>query len=71
MLRGDFAAAASAYQQAIAADPAYAPAWRGKGLALERIGRAHDAAAAFRQFLKLEPHSPSADMIRTRLQALE
>jgi serine/threonine protein kinase len=70
-LRGDFSAAAAAFQQAIAADAGYAPAFRGKALALERLGRTQDAITAFRQFLKLAPNGPSADTVRARLQALE
>jgi hypothetical protein len=71
MIRGDFAAAARAYQQAIGADASYAPAWRGRGLALERLGKNHDAVAAFRQFLKLEPNGANAEKIRARLKALD
>jgi serine/threonine protein kinase len=70
-LRGDFAAAAAHFQQAIAADAGYAPAFRGKALALERLGRTQDAITAFRQFLKLSPTGAAADKIRSRLQALE
>jgi serine/threonine protein kinase len=70
-LRSDFAAAANLYQEAIKADASYAPAWRGKALVLERTGRTHDAAAAFRQFLKLAPNGAAADKIRERLKALE
>ncbi|MFI5311802.1 MAG: tetratricopeptide repeat protein, partial [Gemmatimonadales bacterium] len=71
MLRGDFEAAKSAYQRALAADPNYAPAYRGQGLVLEHLGRTKDAARAFRQFLRLRPNDKGADKIRTRLQALE
>jgi eukaryotic-like serine/threonine-protein kinase len=71
MLRGDFAAADAAYQQAIAADPRHAAALRGRGLLLERMDRPKDAARAFRQFLKLNPDAPGSDKIRARLAALE
>jgi tetratricopeptide (TPR) repeat protein len=71
MIGGGFAAAANAYQHAISADPNYAPAWRGKGLALERLGKTQDAAAAFRRFLKLEPQGASSDKIRERLSVIE
>jgi tetratricopeptide (TPR) repeat protein len=71
MLRGNFQAADAAYQQAIAADPRHAPAFRGRGLLLERMDRPKDAARAFRQFLKLSPGGSGADKIRARLSALE
>jgi regulator of sirC expression with transglutaminase-like and TPR domain len=71
MLCADFSGAARAYRQAISADASYAPAWRGKGLALERMGKTRDAIAAFRQFLKLEPSGANADKIRDRLKSLE
>jgi Flp pilus assembly protein TadD len=38
-----------AFQQAIADDPGYAPAHRGKGLVLERLGRNDEAARAFKR----------------------
>jgi serine/threonine-protein kinase len=71
MLRGDFAAASAAFQRAIKADPRHAPAYRGKGLVLERMNRSKEAARAFKQFLKLTPDAPGADKIRGRLEALE
>jgi serine/threonine protein kinase len=71
MLRADFVGATRTYQQAIAADASYAPAWRGKGLALERTGKTREAMSAFRRFLKLEPSGANADKIRARLESLE
>jgi tetratricopeptide (TPR) repeat protein len=71
MLRGDTQTAASRFDQAIKADAGYAPAWRGKGLLLERSGRTREAAAAFREFLRLSPNSPGADAIRRRVEALQ
>jgi DnaJ family protein C protein 7 len=70
-LRGDFATAVAGFQRAIMADANYAPAWRGKALALEQLGRNGEAIAAFRQFLKLSPTGVAADKIRARLRALE
>ena len=70
-LRGDFAAAVNYFQRAIAADAGNAVAWRGKALALERLGRTQDAVVAFRQFLKLSPEGRSADKIRARVRVLE
>jgi hypothetical protein len=71
MNSGDYSSAASKYQQAIALDVRYAPAWQGKGLALEHLGESRNAAGAFRRFLELAPHDPNAPLIRARLQSLE
>jgi regulator of sirC expression with transglutaminase-like and TPR domain len=71
MLRGDFAAADSAFRQAIASDPKHAPAYRGRGLVLERMGQTEQAASAFRRFLRLSPSGSAADKIRARLETLE
>ena len=71
MLRGDFAAADAAFQQAIAADARHAPAIRGRALVLERMGRAKEAARAFKQYLRVSPQAADAEKMRARLQALE
>jgi Tfp pilus assembly protein PilF len=71
MLRGDFATARVQYEKAIQADRGHAPAWRGRGLVLERMGRTQDAIKSFRRYLKLSPDAPGADKIRARLQSLE
>jgi serine/threonine-protein kinase len=71
MLRGDVPAAASRFDQAIKADASYAPAWRGKGLLLERSGRTREAVVAFREFLRLSPNSAGAEAIRHRIEALQ
>lgn len=71
MLRGDFAVALARFDDATAASPRYAPAFRGKGLLLERMGRKQDAAKAFQQYLKLDPDARDADKIRARLAALD
>jgi serine/threonine-protein kinase len=71
MLRGDFEGALAQFKAAISANPRYAPAHRGKGLVLERMGRAQDAASAFKQYLRLQPTAPDAAKIKARLAALE
>jgi tetratricopeptide (TPR) repeat protein len=71
MLRGEFSTAHQKLDQAIAADPRYAPAHRSKGLLLERMGRAAEAARAFRTYLRLSPNAADADRIQERLSALE
>ena len=63
--------AAELYDRAIAADSSYAPAFRGKGLVMERLGKSSKAADAFRTFLRLAPDSPSANKVRERLDALD
>jgi serine/threonine protein kinase len=71
MLGGQLETAATLYDQAVKLDAGYAPAWRGKGLLLERAGRRREAAAAFLEFLRLQPTGPAAEAIRRRLSALE
>jgi serine/threonine protein kinase len=71
MLRGELQPAAALYDQALRADASYAPAWRGKGLLLERTGRQREAAAAFKEFLRLQPNGAVSEAIARRLQALE
>jgi serine/threonine-protein kinase len=71
MLQGQLASALTLYQDALKADPGYAAAWRGRGLALQQVGRPREAAQAFRQFLRLEPSGAQSDMIRARLSSLE
>jgi predicted TPR repeat methyltransferase len=71
ILRGDSAGAAQLYDSAIAADSGYAPAFRGKGLVMERLGKPEKAAEAFRTFLRLSPGSASSAKVRERLEALD
>lgn len=71
MLRGDFGGALEKLQEATAANPRYAPAFRNKGLLYERLNRPKDAANAFRQYLRLAPGAPDADKIKTRLATLD
>ena len=70
LMSGQLASAADLYQLAITTDSSYAPAYRGKGLVLERLGRTRDAADAFRVFLRLSPNAPAAAKIREHLEAL-
>ena len=71
MLRGELEEATALYGRALKADASYAPAWRGKGLVLERAGQRREAAAAFKEFLRLQPNGAAAQAIERRLQALE
>ena len=53
--RGDFAAAADLFAQAIEAAPAFAPAWFALGEARVKLGDGLGAAAAFRRALAIDP----------------
>ena len=71
MLRGDFSGALAKLDAATSASPRYAPAYRSKGLVLERMGRTNDAAKAFQTYLRLDPGARDAEKIKARLRALE
>lgn len=60
--KGEFAAAAECYQQAIAVDPVYAHAYNNLGLVLLQQGRADEAMAHFRHALSLDPQLAQAHM---------
>jgi serine/threonine-protein kinase len=45
--------AINAFREATNAAPSYAPAWRGLGLANEKLARTSEALAAYRRYLKL------------------
>jgi predicted TPR repeat methyltransferase len=53
--RGDFAAAADLFAQALEAAPAFAPAWFALGEVRVKLGDNAGAAAAFRQTLAIDP----------------
>jgi Flp pilus assembly protein TadD len=50
--------------------PRYAPAWRAKGMLLDKLGRTSEAADAFREFLRLEPAGSESSALRKRLWQL-
>ena len=70
LIQGHLAAAAELYAQATRVDPRNEPAWRGLGLAYERLGRTADAVRALRKAIQLAPSGQNADMMRARLQKL-
>jgi regulator of sirC expression with transglutaminase-like and TPR domain len=41
------------------------------GLAFERSGDTQAALAAYRQYIRLAPHGPQADMVRERMRTLD
>jgi hypothetical protein len=67
---GDFTGALDAFEDATALDSRYAPAWHGKGLALDRMGNVREAADAYREFLKLQKSGDDAEKVRKRLWQL-
>jgi serine/threonine protein kinase len=70
LIQGHLAAAAELYAQATRIDPRNEPAWRGLGLAYERLGRSADAVRALRRAIQLSPNGQNADMLRARLLKL-
>jgi serine/threonine-protein kinase len=69
-LRGRLPEAIDRYTQATLRAPRYAPAWRGLGIANERMQRRPEARQAFQRYLDLAPNAPDAERIRARLDGL-
>jgi regulator of sirC expression with transglutaminase-like and TPR domain len=57
------------YKRAQNAHPGHAAAWRGAGLAYEKLGEKPAARAAYQRYLQLAPTAPDAAGIRRRLEA--
>jgi eukaryotic-like serine/threonine-protein kinase len=70
LIQGHLAAAADLYSQATRLDPRSEPAWRGLGLAQERLGRKAEAAKALRRAIELAPNGPNAATLKARLDKL-
>jgi regulator of sirC expression with transglutaminase-like and TPR domain len=51
-------------------DSSNAAAWRGLGLAEERMSHGPEAARAYRRYLRLAPNAPDAAAVRERLDRL-
>ncbi len=68
--RGDTAAALASLRSSLAANPNYAPTWRGLGLVFEKMGEKDQAKAAYRRYLQLVPNAGDAEIIRGRLERL-
>ena len=71
LLKGYLPEAIEAYGAATQAAPNFAPAWRGLGLANERMGRRAEAIEAFRRYLRYAPQGAESEVVRTRLARLE
>ncbi len=63
----DLVNATDFYRNAISMDPALAPAQRGLGLSLIKVGRSAEGSAALRTYLTLSPEASDAKMIRLML----
>jgi serine/threonine protein kinase len=70
LLRGESERAADLLRRATETNPTDAAAFRGLGLALERVGRPQEALLAYRRYLQLQPHGRQAELVRERISAL-
>jgi hypothetical protein len=68
--RGDTSGALASLRTSLAANPNYAPTWRGLGLVFEKMGEKDQARAAYKRYLQLAPNASDADQIRSRLERL-
>ncbi len=64
---GDNKTAMVQFRRAIAASPGFAMAWRGLGMAHERLGDTRSATAAFQRYLQLAPNASDAATIRGKI----
>jgi serine/threonine protein kinase len=70
LMRGMIPDAIDALGRATVASPRSSAAWRGLGLANERVGRRSEARRAYERYLSLAPTAPDADEIRRRIATL-
>jgi Flp pilus assembly protein TadD len=68
--RGDSTGALATFKASLAANPGFAPTWRGIGLVYEKIGRTAQARLAFQKYLELAPGAGDAGQIRERMGKL-
>jgi eukaryotic-like serine/threonine-protein kinase len=71
LVQGRLPEAISHFRDATLAFPGNASAWRGLGLANERLGRRPEAAQAYRRYLRLAPNAGDATSVKQRLATLE
>ena len=71
LLQGHPALAAELYARATKADPRSDAAFRGLGIANEKLGKTAEAVRAWKRALELSPAGAQADSIRARLAKLE
>ena len=70
LIGGQLARAAALFREATGVDSSHAAAWRGLGVAEERMSHAPEAARAYRRYLRLAPNAPDAAAVRARLESL-
>ena len=68
--RGDTNGALASLRTALAANPNYAPTWRGLGLVFEKLGEKDQARAAFKRYLSLAPGASDSEQIKGRMERL-
>ncbi|MEO8704068.1 MAG: tetratricopeptide repeat protein [Kofleriaceae bacterium] len=67
---GDYRAALATLKRAQAANPGYAPTYRGLGMVHVKLGQSSAAKLAFQRYLALSPHASDASSIRARMEQL-
>ncbi|UJR86124.1 serine/threonine-protein kinase [Sandaracinus amylolyticus] len=70
LLRGEVPRARDLYREATGAAPRDGAAWRGLGLASERMGLTPEAIQAYERYLRIAPSAGDADAIRERIARL-
>ncbi|AKF10471.1 serine/threonine-protein kinase [Sandaracinus amylolyticus] len=70
LLRGEVPRARELYREATGAAPRDGAAWRGLGLASERMGLTPEAIQAYERYLRIAPSAGDADAIRERIARL-
>ena len=70
LMRGNASGSVVTFNAALRHNSRYAPAYRGMGLAYEKLGRKAMARAAFGRYLILSPRAPDAESIRKRIEKL-
>ena len=70
LMQGDASAAVVLFNKSLEKNPRFAQAYRGMGLAYEKLGRKTMARAAFRRYLILSPRARDAEAIRKRIEML-
>ena len=69
-LRGLLPAAIEKYREATLVAPRHAAAWRGLGIANQRMNRTAEARRAFERYLRMAPDAADASRIQARLATL-
>jgi hypothetical protein len=69
-VRGDTSGALATFKGSQAANPSYAPTYRGLGMVYEKMGNKAQAKSSFKRYLQLSPKADDADQIRERMEKL-